>query len=79
MNIKEMIRSGEPEHEARWDYPLDAIREIVINMIIHRDYRSSSNSIIKIFPDRIEFYNPGKEKKLKRIGPDRGGYWEVVE
>lgn len=57
---KELIITGEPEHEARWDYPLDAVREIVINMIIHRDYRSSSNSIIKIFPDRIEFYNPGK-------------------
>jgi ATP-dependent DNA helicase RecG len=29
-------------------------------MIIHRDYRSSSDSIVKIFNDRIEFYNPGK-------------------
>lgn len=44
----------------RFDYPLDAIREIVINMIEHRDYRNSSASIIKIFDDKIEFYNPGK-------------------
>ena len=29
-------------------------------MIIHRDYRSSSDSIIKIFDDRVEFYNPGR-------------------
>ena len=29
-------------------------------MIVHRDYRESSASIIKIFDDRIEFYNPGK-------------------
>ena len=29
-------------------------------MIVHRDYRDSSGSIIKIFNDRIEFYNPGK-------------------
>ena len=29
-------------------------------MIVHRDYRDSGNSIIKIFDDRIEFFNPGK-------------------
>ena len=57
---KEYIITGKPEREERWDYPLDALREIVINMIVHRDYRSPSNSIIKIFKDRIEFYNPGK-------------------
>ena len=54
------IITGEPQRTERFDYPLDAIREIVINMIVHRDYRESSASIIKIFDDRIEFYNPGK-------------------
>lgn len=39
---------------------MDAIREIVLNMIIHRDYRSSSDSIVKIFDEKIEFYNPGR-------------------
>ena len=37
----------------------EAIREIVMNMIVHRDYRSPSDSIIKIFPDHILFFNPG--------------------
>ena len=31
-----------------------------MNMIIHRDYRSASDSIVKIFDNHIEFYNPGK-------------------
>ena len=56
----EYIITGEPQRTERFDYPLDAIREIVINMVVHRDYRDSSASIIKIFDDRIEFYNPGK-------------------
>jgi len=68
----EFIITGNPQREERYDYPLDAIREIVINMLIHRDYRDSSGSIIKIYDDRIEFYNPGglygdltKEKLLE--------------
>jgi ATP-dependent DNA helicase RecG len=28
-------------------------------MIVHRDYRDSSGSIIKIYDDKIEFFNPG--------------------
>ena len=56
----EYIITGEPQHIERFDYPIDAIREIVINMVVHRDYRDSSGSIIKIFDDRIEFFNPGK-------------------
>lgn len=56
----EFIITGKPQREERFDYPLDAIREIVVNMVVHRDYRDSSGSIIKIFDDRIEFYNPGK-------------------
>lgn len=55
----EFIITGNPQREERYDYPLDAIREIVLNMIVHCDYRDSSDSIIKIFDDRIEFFNPG--------------------
>lgn len=56
----EFIITGNPQREEKYDYPIEAIREIVINMIVHRDYRDSGNSIIKIFDDRIEFFNPGK-------------------
>jgi ATP-dependent DNA helicase RecG len=57
---KGYIISGKAQRTERWDYPMDALREIVINMIVHRDYTSSSEAIIKIFDDHIEFYNPGK-------------------
>ena len=56
----EYIITGEAQRQERYDYPIEAIREIVINMVIHRDYRDSGNSIIKIYDDRIEFFNPGK-------------------
>ena len=54
------IITGKPQRDERWDYPLDALREIVLNAVIHRDYASSSDSIVKIFDERIEIYNPGK-------------------
>ncbi|MCB5295667.1 MAG: putative DNA binding domain-containing protein [Candidatus Cloacimonetes bacterium] len=57
---KEIIITGQPQNIQKWQYPLEAIREVILNMIIHRDYRSSSDSIVKIFNDKIEFYNPGR-------------------
>jgi len=56
----EVIITGQVQNIQKWQYPLEAIREIVLNMIIHRDYMSSSDSIVKIFNDKIEFYNPGR-------------------
>ena len=43
-----------------WDYPLDAIREALINALIHRDYhRWNVQTQIKIYDDHIWFYNAG--------------------
>lgn len=56
---KEIIITGNPQNVERWQYPLEAVREIIMNMIIHRSYQSSSDSIVKVYPDKIEFFNPG--------------------
>ena len=56
---KQVILKGKLENEERWDYPLEALRELVLNMVLHRDYTSSYDSVLKIFDDHIEFYNPG--------------------
>lgn len=41
-------------------YPIDALREAVVNAIIHSDYSLRGDSImISIFDDRIEIKNPG--------------------
>ena len=59
INKELIISNKQVENIQRWQYPLDGIREIVLNMIIHRDYTASTNSIIKIFPNHIQFFNPG--------------------
>ncbi len=48
------------KREERWQYPISALREILLNSIVHRDYTNPTDVIIKIFDDSIEITNPGK-------------------
>jgi predicted HTH transcriptional regulator len=41
------IITGKAQRTERFDYPEDAIREIVINMIVHRDYRDVVKASLK--------------------------------
>jgi len=51
---------GQPSREEVYEYPLDAVREAIINAVMHRDYyNSSSNVYMHIYSDRIEIINPG--------------------
>jgi len=43
----------------RMDYPEDALREALINSIVHRDYAYSASTLLSIFDDRIEFVSIG--------------------
>jgi ATP-dependent DNA helicase RecG len=45
--------------EESWEYPLEGLREAVVNAICHRDYASSANVQVRIFDDRLEVWNPG--------------------
>jgi ATP-dependent DNA helicase RecG len=55
VRIHSLVRSEAPE------YPLEAVREAVVNAVAHRDYGIQADSIrIIMFSDRIEFYSPGR-------------------
>lgn len=56
---KEVVITENPQNTERWQYPLEAIREISMNMIVHRNYQLSGDSIVKVYPDKVEFFNPG--------------------
>lgn len=44
-----------------WDYPLEALREAVINALIHRDYFDTLGHIsIRVYDDRLYIWNPGE-------------------
>jgi ATP-dependent DNA helicase RecG len=52
-NIKKLKR------EERYEIPQMAIREVVINAIIHRDYNLTGPIKIAIYDDRVEIFSPG--------------------
>lgn len=41
------------------DYPIEAVREALLNAVVHRDYSFSGPTLISIFEDRIEFVTIG--------------------
>jgi len=69
--IKELVR------EEVWDYPLEAVREALVNAVMHRDYRMPEEVQIKVLDDRIIFWNPGglpsglSEEDLYREHPSK--------
>jgi ATP-dependent DNA helicase RecG len=51
---------GSLQRKERLAYPLPALREALINAIVHRDYSNASDIQIKIFDDKISIFSPGK-------------------
>jgi ATP-dependent DNA helicase RecG len=51
--------AGELRQRTIWPYPLPVLRELLLNAIIHKDYRNPKEITVKIFDDRIRFANPG--------------------
>ncbi|WP_045877094.1 ATP-binding protein [Pseudofrankia sp. DC12] len=60
-----MSRSGIVEgigREDHWEYPLEALREILVNAVAHRDYSPMSRGTrihVEMYPDRLEVVSPG--------------------
>lgn len=47
-------------HQKSWSVPINAVREAIINAVVHADYSQHGSPIrVAIFNDRIEIDNPG--------------------
>ncbi len=60
ISLTSWIEDLKIQRQEKWEYPPRAIREALVNSIVHRDYTSTSKVQIRIFDDRMEFWNPGR-------------------
>lgn len=62
MKIKTVISPKTGKREDIPEYPLTAVREILLNALVHRDYSIHTEGMpiqIRMFQNRIEIQNPG--------------------
>jgi ATP-dependent DNA helicase RecG len=60
INVRYEITGEQLTRKNIWDYPLEAIREALLNAVIHRDYfKYNVQTQIKIFNDWMWFFNIG--------------------
>lgn len=58
----------------RRDFPEEAVREVVVNALIHRDYSiAGSDVLLSVFDDRIEVQSPGSLPNTVSIEGMRAG------
>ena len=62
MKIKTIIDSKTGKRKDRTEYPINAVREAILNALIHRDYSAHTEGTpiqINFFTDRLEIHSPG--------------------
>ena len=58
-----------------WDYPLEAVREAIVNAVAHRDYTIGVMDIeLSIYSDRLEIISPGRLPNTVTVDKMRAGY-----
>ena len=79
MRTKTIINPETGLREDRTDYPIIAIREAIVNALVHRDYSIHTEGMpiqIIMYEDRIEIHNPGgiygriRADQLGKVQPD---------
>jgi ATP-dependent DNA helicase RecG len=59
----------------RWDYPIEAVREALVNAIAHRDYSIGVIDIeLSLYADRLEVISPGRLPNTVTVEKMRAGY-----
>lgn len=62
MKIKTIIDTKTGKRNDRTEYPINAVREAILNALIHRDYSVHTEGTpiqINFFTDRLEIHSPG--------------------
>jgi len=67
---KEYVITWKPARYEKWQFPIEAIREFVINAIIHRKYIWWTHSQFRVYPNKLQLWNYWKldpELTIKKV------------
>jgi ATP-dependent DNA helicase RecG len=74
IGVEAWIDAGGRRQEC-WDYPLEAVREAIVNAVAHRDYTITVADIeLSIYADRLEIISPGRLPNTVTVNKMRAGY-----
>ena len=60
-NTEPSSRLEGPRRIDRWEYPEEAVREVLVNALVHRDYGIDGTDVmLALFSDRMEIVSPGR-------------------
>ena len=60
-NLRSVVRLLGLKHQETLEYPFEAVRELMVNAVAHRDYNLQGDCIhLNIFSDRLEVTSPGE-------------------
>lgn len=63
------------QRQERREYPLDAVRETIVNAVAHRDYTIAvANIELALYSDRLEVISPGRLPNSVTVDKMRAGY-----
>lgn len=55
------FREGQLSRDSKPKYPFNALREGLVNALVHRDYAAFSGSVsVSVYTDRVEIWNTGR-------------------
>lgn len=65
LKVRFDVRVDEPslaglQRKEIWEYPLEALREAIINALIHRDYTLPADIQIRLYENSLEIWNVGE-------------------
>ena len=59
-NLQTVVRLVGLQHQEELEYPFEAVRELLVNAVAHRDYNLQGDNIhLNIFANRLEITSPG--------------------
>ena len=73
-NTEPTARLEGPRRIDRWEYPEEAVRETIVNALVHRDYGIAGTDVmLAIYSNRLEVLSPGRLPNTVTVAGMRAG------